>query len=65
MGEYNGLYHSLNGLISPMDGVGPDNLTIDLLEKRLEFPLIALVVSGGHTVFLLMLLEGIFRVFNI
>ena len=26
--EYNGVYHVLHGLISPMDGVGPDQLTI-------------------------------------
>ena len=36
MGEYLGLYHCLNGLISPMDGIGPDDLTINLLEKRLS-----------------------------
>ena len=25
-GEYNGVYHVLGGVISPMDGVGPDDL---------------------------------------
>jgi len=34
--QYNGLYHVLNGLISPMDGVGPSDLTIESLLKRLE-----------------------------
>lgn len=33
--QYNGLYHVLGGLISPLDGVSPDDLAIDLLEKRL------------------------------
>lgn len=33
-GQYIGLYHVLGGLISPLDGIGPDELTIDLLEKR-------------------------------
>ena len=33
-GQYNGLYHVLGGIISPMDGVGPQDLTINsLLEK--------------------------------
>ena len=32
--EYNGLYHVLHGLISPMDGVGPEALYIkELLER--------------------------------
>jgi recombination protein RecR len=33
-GEYNGLYHVLHGSISPMDGVGPDDIKIkDLLDR--------------------------------
>ena len=34
-GEYNGLYHVLHGVISPMNGVGPDDLTIKELLSRL------------------------------
>ncbi len=34
--EYNGLYHVLGGLISPMDGVGPESLFIKELLARLE-----------------------------
>lgn len=34
--QYNGLYHVLGGIISPMDGIGPGDLTIDALEKRLK-----------------------------
>ncbi len=35
-GEYRGVYHVLGGLISPIDGVGPSDLTIDKLVKRIE-----------------------------
>ena len=35
-GEYRGLYHVLGGLISPMDGRGPDELNIDSLLRRLK-----------------------------
>jgi recombination protein RecR len=34
--EYYGLYHVLNGAISPMEGIGPDELSIPELLKRLE-----------------------------
>ena len=34
--EYNGLYHVLHGVLSPLDGVGPDQLKIKELLKRLE-----------------------------
>lgn len=34
--QYNGLYHVLNGLISPLEGVGPDDLNITSLEKRIK-----------------------------
>ena len=34
--EYNGVYHVLHGLISPMDGIGPDQLTIKELLARLN-----------------------------
>lgn len=33
-GSYRGLYHVLGGVISPMDGVGPDRLEIDSLVTR-------------------------------
>ena len=38
-GQYRGLYHVLGGVISPMDGVGPGDLQIESLVKRVE---------GGH-----------------
>ena len=34
--EYNGLYHVLGGVISPLDGVGPENLRVKELLKRLN-----------------------------
>lgn len=33
-GEFRGLYHVLGGLISPLDGIGPDDLNIPSLIKR-------------------------------
>ena len=32
--QYNGIYHVLGGIISPLDGIGPDQLTIDALIDR-------------------------------
>ncbi len=32
--QYNGVYHVLGGVISPVDGIGPDQLEIDSLIKR-------------------------------
>jgi recombination protein RecR len=34
-GAFNGLYHVLHGAISPMDGIGPDNLRIKELLARI------------------------------
>lgn len=33
-GLYKGVYHVLGGLISPMEGIGPSNLTIDSLVEK-------------------------------
>ena len=38
-GQFGGVYHVLGGVISPMDGVGPDQLAIDSLVER--------VAAGG------------------
>ena len=35
-GEFRGLYHVLGGRLSPLDGIGPDDLTIQDLEKRVS-----------------------------
>ena len=34
--SYNGLYHVLHGVISPMDGVGPEDLKVEELLERLK-----------------------------
>ena len=34
--QYNGLYHVLGGIISPLDGIGPDQLEIDSLIRRVN-----------------------------
>lgn len=34
--QYNGTYHVLNGIISPLDGVGPDQLNIESLVNRIR-----------------------------
>lgn len=36
VGTYSGVYHVLNGLISPLDGVGPDDININSLMDRLK-----------------------------
>lgn len=35
-GAFRGLYHVLNGKLSPIHGVGPEQLNLSSLEKRLE-----------------------------
>ena len=35
-GQYLGLYHVLGGVISPIEGIGPDNLNISSLLKRIN-----------------------------
>lgn len=34
--QFNGLYHVLGGIISPMDGIGPSDIEIDSLVSRIE-----------------------------
>ena len=34
--QYNGLFHVLSGIISPINGIGPDKLNINSLIKRIE-----------------------------
>lgn len=36
MGEYDGLYHVLHGVLSPMDGIGPEEINIKSLITRLQ-----------------------------
>jgi recombination protein RecR len=34
--QFNGTYHVLGGIISPLDGIGPEQLTIDALMDRVK-----------------------------
>ena len=34
--QYHGLYHVLGGIISPMDGIGPNDIEIDSIVERVE-----------------------------
>lgn len=48
--QYNGLYHVLGGIISPMDGIGPSDLKINELVERVgqqEINEIILALSTG------------------
>lgn len=49
-GEYQGRYHVLHGVLSPMHGVGPDELTLDLLWPRLAEGVQELVLATSTTV---------------
>jgi len=35
-GQYNGVYHVLGGIISPMEGIGPHDLNMESLSRRLS-----------------------------
>lgn len=35
-GEFKGLYHVLQGVLSPLEGIGPEQLTVQQLLQRLE-----------------------------
>jgi len=59
-GQFKGKYHVLGGLISPMDGIGPDDLTIPMLISRVENGMVEEVmmalsatVEGDTTMFYL------------
>lgn len=50
-GFFNGLYFVLHGRLSPLDGIGPDDLGIDVLDRRLaEGRIQELVLATNSTV---------------
>ena len=49
-GEYKGLYHVLHGAISPMDGVGPDDIKIRELLTRLTPEVKEIIMATNSTV---------------
>jgi recombination protein RecR len=48
-GQYNGLYHVLGGIISPIDGIGPEDLTIESLVLKAAEGLIKEVILALPT----------------
>ena len=48
--EYNGLYHVLHGLISPMDGVGAEQLCVKELLARLNDTVKEVIMATSPTV---------------
>ena len=48
--EYNGLYHVLHGLISPMDGIGADQLCVKELLARLNDTVKEVIMATSPTV---------------
>jgi len=50
-GEYRGLYHVLGGLISPMDGIGPDQIFLkELLQRVQEGTIQEVIMATNPTV---------------
>lgn len=47
-GTYHGLYHVLLGRIAPLEGMGPDDLTIDSLVERVRAGVIKEVIMGTN-----------------
>jgi recombination protein RecR len=44
-GEYRGLYHVLGGRLSPLDGIGPEDLTIGVLLERVHAGVTEVIVA--------------------
>jgi len=47
-GNYHGLYHVLHGHIAPLDGVGPDQLTIEALVNRVRGGGVREIIMGTN-----------------
>lgn len=48
MKEYHGMYHVLNGVLSPMEGTGPEDINIESLLKRLHDPAVKEVIIATN-----------------
>ena len=53
-GQYHGVYHVLGGIISPINGIGPSDLSISSLVKRLEEK----AAEGGSNLEVILALPG-------
>jgi recombination protein RecR len=66
-GSFRGLYHVLGGHLSPLDGIGPDELNVDGLLRRVQDPasgveeLILATSAGVEGEATAVYLEGLFR----
>jgi recombination protein RecR len=47
-GSYRGLYHVLHGRLSPLDGIGPEHLTVDRLLSRVRAGLVKEVIMATN-----------------
>lgn len=48
MKEYKGLYHVLHGVLSPMEGTGPDDINVASLIQRLQDPTLEEVIIATN-----------------
>ena len=48
--EFNGVYHVLGGVISPLDGIGPEQLAIKSLIKRLDEEVTEVIVATNPSI---------------
>ncbi|MFP6637100.1 MAG: recombination mediator RecR [Nitrospinaceae bacterium] len=48
MGYFKGVYHVLMGVISPLDGIGPNDLTIEALKEKVSKPGIREVILATN-----------------
>ena len=48
MKEYKGLYHVIHGVLSPMEGTGPDDINVASLIQRLQDPTVEEVIIATN-----------------
>ena len=48
--EYKGVYHVLHGTISPLDGIGPDDINIKSLIRRLNTDIKEVILATNPTI---------------
>jgi len=48
-GKYQGLYHVLHGSISPLDNIGPDEIYVDDLLKRIKSEVKEIIIATNPT----------------
>ena len=46
---FRGIYHVLGGALSPLDGIGPDELNIKILMERIQ-PGMEIIIATNHTI---------------